>query len=255
LARKLVAEGRRADVIVANNVMAHVPDLNGFVEGMSILLSDTGTITVENPYVGTMIEHCEFDTIYHEHFCYFSCTAVDKLMQRHGLYLNAVEYFPDLHGGTTRWYISRSSKREASATKYLDEEATTGLTGAPYYEQFAARVAGVREHFRALCQGLKADGKTIAAYGAAAKGATLLNYADVNADTIDYVVDRNTHKQGSYMPGVGLPILPVEKLLEDKPDYLVLLAWNFVKEIQVQQAEYLAQGGHFIVPVPEPRVL
>jgi hypothetical protein len=255
LARKVRADGKVADLIIANNVMAHVPDLNGFVEGMSILLSDDGVITVENPYVRTLIDHREFDTIYHEHFCYFSCTAVDNLMQRHGLYLNDVVYFPDLHGGTCRWYISRSPQRSAVAERYLAEEQEVGLTTTAYYEQFAAAAASNREELRALCAKLKSEGKTVAAYGAAAKGATLLNYGGLTDADLEFVTDRNTHKQGRYMPGAGLLIRPVEALVEEQPDYVLLLAWNFAKEIVSQQQDYIAHGGKFIVPVPRPQVL
>ena len=254
-ARQMRGDSKGADLIIANNVMAHVPDLNGFVEGMSILLADGGVITVENPYVRTLIDHREFDTIYHEHFCYFSCTAVDNLMQRHGLYLNDVAYFPDLHGGTCRWYISRSPERSPVAERYLAEEKEVGLTETGYYEKFAEAAASNREELRALCAKLKSEGKTVAAYGAAAKGATLLNYGGLTDEDLEFVTDRNTHKQGRYMPGAGLLIRPVEALVEDQPDYVLLLAWNFATEIVSQQQEYVARGGQFIVPVPRPRVL
>jgi len=255
VARRLVASGKRADVIIANNVMAHVPDLNGFVAGMRILLADDGVITVENPYVRDLIEHAEFDTIYHEHHSYFSCTAVDRLVRRHGMFLNHVEYFPWLHGGTLRWHIGHREHVSDDARRYLEAEAADGLTTFAYYQQFSERVEAIKDHLQALLGGLHASGKTIAAYGASAKGSTLLNYSGIGTELIDFVVDRNTYKQGLLMPGVHIPIRTPEALLEDAPDYVLLLAWNFKDEIAAQQRTYLAQGGQFIVPVPEPRIM
>jgi SAM-dependent methyltransferase len=252
---RLRAEGRRADVIIANNVMAHVPDLNGFVEGISVLLADDGVATIENPYVRDLIDHCEFDTIYHEHFCYFSCTAVDHLMRRHGLFLNDVRHFPNLHGGTLRWYVGHQEHPTAAVRQYLEDEAGLGLTGRAYYEGFGSQVGAIKGDLLSLLQRLKSEGKTIAAYGAAAKGSTLVNYAGIGTELIEFVVDRNVHKQGLLMPGMHLPILPTEALLERRPDYLLLLAWNFKDEIMRQQADYLSQGGRVIVPVPTPTIL
>jgi SAM-dependent methyltransferase len=255
LARRLRAEGRAADVIIANNVMAHVPDLNGFVEGMSMLLADDGVATIENPYVRDLIMHKEFDTVYHEHFCYYSCTAVDHLMRRHGLFLNHVEHFPGLHGGTLRWHVSHRDERSATAQQYLDDELALGLTSFEFYDGFGREVADIKTELLRLLEGLRADGKTIAAYGAAAKGSTLVNYVGIGSTLVDFVVDRNIHKQGLLMPGVHLPILPPEALLEQQPDYLLLLAWNFKDEILAQQAEYMRRGGRAIVPVPYPTIL
>lgn len=255
LASRLVDEGRKADVIIANNVMAHVPDLNGFVAGMALLLADDGLITVENPYVRDLIEHCEFDTVYHEHFCYYSCTAVSRLANRHGLHLNHVEYFPDLHGGTLRWHLGKRDQPSDAALRYLAEEVGLGMTRFDHYRDFGRRVAQVRADLLALLTGLKRDGKSIAAYGAAAKGSTLVNYCGIGSDLVDFVVDRNTHKQGLLMPGVHIPIEDTSALLDRRPDYTLLLAWNFRREIAAQQAAYLAAGGRFIVPVPHPEVI
>ncbi len=255
LAERLRSEGRAADVIIANNVMAHVPDLNGFVAGMAVLLADDGIATIENPYVRDLIDHVEFDTIYHEHHCYFSCTAVDALMRRNGLHLNDVDYFPDLHGGTLRWTVGPKDEPSDAVRRYLDEEQAKGLDGIGYYEHFAHRVEEVRDDLLALLRAKRAEGATIAAYGAAAKGSTLVNYVGIGDDLVDYVVDRNTHKQGRYMPGVHLPIRDPSVLLDDQPDYLLLLAWNFAAEIVEQQSEYRRRGGRFIVPVPTPAVL
>jgi SAM-dependent methyltransferase len=255
LAAELVAVGKRADVIIANNVMAHVPGLNDVMAGVATLLADNGTVTIENPYVRDLIDHVEFDTIYHEHLCYHSCTAIDRLAERHGLHLNHVDNFPRLHGGTLRWHLSRGTQRSAAATAFLESEAASGLTSLAYYEGFAKRVEHVRTTLRAMLEGLRRDGKTIAAYGAAAKGATLVNTVGLDTDLVDFVVDRNVHKQGLLMPGTHQPILDPSALVERRPDYVLLLAWNFKDEIIAQQQEYVALGGQFIVPVPEPTIL
>ncbi|HVM06688.1 MAG TPA: class I SAM-dependent methyltransferase [Acidimicrobiales bacterium] len=255
LARRLVAEGKRADVIVANNVMAHVPDLNGFVAGMAVLLADDGLITVENPYVRDLVDHGEFDTIYHEHFCYFSCTSVDTLVRRHGLFLNHVEYFPDLHGGTLRWHIAKREEPTDAVRGYLAEERRRGVGRPAFYRDFAARVEGIRDELVALLRGLKDGGARLAGYGAAAKATILLNYTGIGSDLLDFIVDRNVHKHGLYMPGVHVPITGPEALAERRPDYTVILAWNFRREIVHQQAAYAEQGGRWIVPIPSVEVV
>ena len=242
-----------ADVIVANNVLAHVPDLNDFAGGLAILLADDGLVTVENPYVRDLVENVAFDTIYHEHYCYFSCTAIDALMTRHGLVLNDVEYFPDLHGGTLRWHVGRRDERTPRCRQYLNAEHTSGMTEFAYYERFAQQVRESQTALRALLADLNARGRTVAAYGAAAKGATLLNTTGIGTDLVAYVVDRNVHKQGRWMPGCRLPIRPVETLLEERPDDLLLLAWNFATEIIAQQQDFATAGGTFYVPLPVPR--
>jgi SAM-dependent methyltransferase len=255
LARRLAADGRRADLIVANNVMAHTPTLNSFVRGLSVLLADDGLATIENTYVKDLIDHCEFDTIYHEHFCYFSCTAVDALMRRHGLTLTAVEHFPALQGGTLRWHVTRKGPAEESALRFLRAERDEGLTDIEYYEQFGRRVEDIRASLLELLRGLRAQGKSIVAYGAAAKGSTLVNYAGIGSELVDFVVDRNVHKHDLHMPGTHLPIRDTSALLEEQPDYTLLLAWNYRDEVMAQQAEYLRRGGRFIVPVPRPEIV
>ena len=254
VARRVREEHGPADVIIANNVMAHVPALNDFVAGMAHLLADDGVITIENPYVRDMVQACEFDTIYHEHFCYYSCTAVSHLMRRHGLWLNHVEYFPSLHGGTLRWHVGKHAAVSRAAQGYLDAEAACGLLTPAFYADFAHRVEQVRVDLRALLSRLRVQGARVAGYGAAAKGSTLANYVGLGTDLVEYVVDRNTHKQGHFMPGTHQPIRPVEVLLEDRPGYVLLLAWNFRDEITAQQAAYVEGGGRFIVPVPEPTI-
>jgi SAM-dependent methyltransferase len=252
-ARAIRDEHGPADVVIANNVMAHVPSLDDFVGGFATLLADDGVLTVENPYVRDMVTHVEFDTIYHEHYCYFSCSSVDALMARHGLCLNDVEYFPNLHGGTLRWYIERRSRRTDRCRALLAAEHEAGMTGIDYYARFASAVDECQRELLELLDAKALAGRRVAAYGAAAKGATLLNSTGIGRDRIAYVVDRNLHKQGKLMPGCRLPIRPVEVLVEDRPDDVVLLAWNFADEIVAQQAAYLDTGGTFYVPLPHPR--
>jgi SAM-dependent methyltransferase len=255
LARQLRDEGRQADVIIANNVFAHVPDLHGFTAGMRTLLKDGGVITIESPYVRDLIDNCEFDTIYHEHLNYYSVTALDKLFRSEELYLNDIEYFPGIHGGTIRQWVGKEENVSDRVREYLDEEVRCGLTGFDYYADFGRRARLVKDKLQALLTDLKADGARIAGYGAAAKGSTMVNYTGVGAQYLDYIVDRNVHKQGRYMPGVHLPVLAPERLVEDMPDYVLLLAWNFREEVLLQQEAYRARGGKFIVPIPTPMVI
>jgi SAM-dependent methyltransferase len=253
-ARRLVGEGLAADVAHANNVLAHVPDLNGFVAGIAAVLKPQGVAVIEAPYVRDMIEKCEFDTIYHEHLCYFSVSALAPLFARHGLTLVNIERIP-VHGGSLRLFASKEGAQGAAVTALLDEERAAGMLGGDYYAGFAGRVAKLRTDLLALLAQLKAQGKRIAAYGASAKGSTLLNYFGIGGETLDYVVDRSTEKQGRYTPGTQLPILAPSHLATDRPDYLLLLSWNFLDEVLAQQAAYRAAGGKFIVPVPEVRVV
>lgn len=256
LAVELLGKGeKQANVVIANNVCAHVPDLNGFVAGIKHLLAPGGLVTIENPYVRDLIAHCEFDTIYHEHLFYHSCTGIAGLMHRHGLHLNHVEYFAELHGGTLRYHVSHLEGRSETLERYLAAEHAEGLDSAAYYEGFATRVERLKSDLLDLLRGLRAQGHSIAAYGAAAKGSTMLNAVGIDTDLVSFVVDRNVHKHGMHMPGTHQPIRPVEALLSDRPDYTLLLAWNFKDEIMGQQAAYTESGGRWIVPVPEPRVL
>jgi SAM-dependent methyltransferase len=254
LAKQLVADGRRADIIHANNVLAHVADTNGFVAGMSLLLKENGMAVIEVPYVKDLIDHGEFDTVYHEHLCYFSVTALRRLFRRHGLVLIRVEPLT-IHGGSLRVFVGKREPDDRPAAQYLQAERRAGIDEFEYYAGFSRRVGGIRSGLTSLLGGLKRDGARLAGYGAAAKGTILLNSTGIGRDVLEFVADRNVHKQGRYMPGVRLPIVPPERILEEQPDYLLILPWNFKEEIMAQQAEYRRRGGRFIVPVPEPVVL
>ncbi len=256
--RELAVELREsrgpADVVIANNVLAHVDDTNAFVEGMRTLIEPHGMIVVEVPYVGDLVSHCEFDTIYHQHLCYFSVTALDHLFRRHGLFLNDVKRLAS-HGGSLRLYVECVENRSPQVIELLNQEQRDGLDGLSHYENFGQRVQQVLESLTTLVHRLHDEGSRIAGYAAAAKACTLLNCAGLDHEVIDYIVDRNVHKQGQYMPGVNIPILAAEHLLKDQPDYCILLAWNLAKEIIPQQREYLSRGGRFILPLPEVRII
>ena len=254
LAKELRGKGSVADLIIANNVVAHVADQNDLVSGIAELLAADGTVVVEFPYVRDLIDFIEFDTIYHEHLCYFSVTSARALFARHGLYLNDVRRLP-IHGGSLRLYFGKTAASSEAVANILAEEKTLGLDTYAYYESFGARVRNFRAKARELVGSLRAEGKRIAAYGAAAKGTIMLNFLDLNSRVIEYAVDRNTHKQGKYMPGVRVPIDAPEKLATDKPDYVVILPWNFRDEIIRQQQDFLKSGGKFVVPIPNLEIV
>ena len=255
-AGRLVEEGERADVIHANNVLAHVPDLNGFVRGLRLLLKPEGVAIIEVPYVKDLIDRCEFDTIYHEHLCYFSLTALNQLFERHGLAIQWVERLA-IHGGSLRIFVGVDSGAPSPTVvaELLDEETRWGVNRLDFYRDFARRVAELRTSLRNFVLDLKGQKLRLAAYGAAAKGSTLLNYFGIGRSELDFVVDRSTHKQGRYMPGVRLPICSPARLLEEMPSHVLLLTWNFADEILSQQAEYRRRGGKFIIPIPELSVV
>lgn len=254
LAQQLCAQGKQADVIHANNVLAHVANLNGVVAGIKVLLKPEGVAVIEVPHVKDLIDGVEFDTIYHEHLCYFSATALEHLFHRHGLTLQDVERLP-IHGGSLRLFVGGSPTQTVATRQLLAEEATWGVDQFACYRDFGARVEQLKTDLLAMLQNLKAQGKRIAAYGASAKGATLLNYFGIGRETLEFVVDRSPVKEGRYTPGTHLPIYAPEKLLEARPDYALLLTWNFADEILAQQAEYRRRGGQFIIPFPELRIV
>jgi SAM-dependent methyltransferase len=256
LAEELRASGRRADVLHANNVLAHVPDLNGFVYGIGRVLADDGVAIIETPYVKDLVEKLEFDTIYHEHLFYYSVTALKTLFARNGLDLVDVDWIP-IHGGSLRVFASPTgaTKPRPSVSEYLAAEEEAGVARPEYYRGFGERVSRLSDDLRALLQDLKERGHSISAYGAAAKGATLLNTLGVGHEIIDAVADRSPHKQGHYMPGVRIPIASPEQVFVGSPDYVLLLAWNYADEVLKQQDEYRYAGGRFIIPVPEPKVV
>jgi SAM-dependent methyltransferase len=255
LAHEMVTRTECADILHANNVLAHVADLNDFVAGVYHLLKPDGAAVIEVPYVKDLVDRCEFDTIYHEHLCYFSLTALNALFQRRKLQISAVQRIP-IHGGSLRITVGHAgSARSPEVDALLEEERAWGVADAGFYRTFAARVESLKNDLRGLLARVKAKGARIAAYGAAAKGSTLLNYFNIGRETIDFVVDRSTYKQGRYLPGVHIPIVETERLVKDMPDYVLLLTWNFAEEILEQQAEYRRRGGRFILPVPNVTVV
>jgi hypothetical protein len=262
LAGDLVRSGKQADVFHANNVLAHVADLNGFVEGLRQIVKPDGVAIIEVPSLMELMTNLEFDTIYHEHLCYFSLSSLASLFDRHRLSVMHVEKIP-IHGGSLRLFVEHAEApampkgrpRGHSVTCLLQEEAAAGLTKADTFAHFGSRVTSLQQSLRSTLQQLKTSGRRLAAYGASAKGSTLLNYFGIGRETLDFVVDRSTVKQGHYTPGTHLPIYAPEKLLEEMPDYVLLLTWNFADEILEQQEEYRRRGGRFIIPIPSVSVV
>jgi len=257
-ARELAAEGKLADLILANNALAQVPDVNDFVKGMKILLAPEGVVTVEFPHLIPLMEENQFDTIYHEHFSYFSFITAEKIFAAQGLVLFDVEELPT-HGGSLRIFARHaeddSKPVNSRAHELKQREIAGGLTRLETYAHFADRVKETKRKLLEFLIRAKREGKSVAGYGAPGKGNTLLNYCGIRSDFLDYTVDRNPYKQGKFLPGTHIPILHPDKIRETKPDYILILPWNLKKEIG-QQLSYVAEwGGKLVVPIPEVEIL
>ncbi|HCI45804.1 MAG TPA: methyltransferase [Rhodospirillaceae bacterium] len=251
LALRLQQErGISADLFLANNVLAHVPEINDFVAGIATILAPDGRAVIETPYLDDLIRHLAFDTIYHQHVFHYSMTALVALFARHGLNINTCERL-GIHGGSLRLHISRNTDRHASVTDLLAAEAAAGIATPSYYAGFSNRIAGLIGQIQRVLADCREAGKRVAGYGAAAKAVTFMAAAGIGCDDLAYIVDRNPVKHGKYMPGTRVPIRPLQALAEDAPDYLLLLAWNFADEIMAQEAAYHQAGGRFIVPIPD----
>jgi SAM-dependent methyltransferase len=257
LAKELAAGGRQADLIIGNNVLAHVPLLNDFVAGIALLLKPKGSVTIEFPHLLELIEHVEFDTIYHEHYSYISLYAIEQVFSRHGLRIYDVEQLPT-HGGSLRIFAAHSNRSNLEDSALLRrvraQESAAGLADLRTYLRFAERVENCRRSLLAFLAEAKREGATVAAYGAAAKGNTLLNFCEVTPADIILVADRNPHKQSKFLPGTHIPVVSPEALLQAKPDYVLILPWNLQHEIRQQLQEISQWGGRFVTPVPAIRI-
>ncbi len=254
LAQMLSAEGKQADLAVANNVLAHVPDINDFVAGFAVLLKEQGVATFEFPHLLNLLAETQFDTIYHEHFSYLSLTSVQRIFETNGLAVFDVEEL-STHGGSLRVYAQRADTGDHAITaevkRVLDAEKASGMLETDHYRDFQLRINRIKYDLIQFLLNTKRSGKRVAAYGAAAKGNTLLNYAGIRGDLIDFVIDRNPAKQNKYMPGSRIPIVSEDKLKEEKPDYILILPWNLKGELDVQLAYVKEWGGQFVTAIPE----
>lgn len=257
-AHAMLGDGQQADLLIGNNVLAHVPDLNDFIAGMNLLLKPTGTITMEFPHLMRLMEANQFDTIYHEHVSYFSLLAAEKAFRQHHITLFDVEELPT-HGGSLRIYgrhDADGSRPVSDRIRQLrDREVAKGYDRLPTYGNFARQIKETKRELLEFLIHAKRQGRTLVAYGAAAKGNTLLNFCGIRTDFIDYTVDRSPYKQGLFLPGTRIPIHHPERILETKPDYVLILPWNIKDEIVEQMAAIRAWGGKFVVPIPVVQVI
>lgn len=257
-ARTLRREGLRANLLIGNNVLAHVPNLNDFVKGMSVLLDDQGVITMEFPHLMQLVDECQIDTIYHEHFSYFSFIAAEKIFAAHGLTLFDVEELPT-HGGSLRIFAQHSNTGWHPISHRVYDlrarEISAGYADIDHYDAFEERATQTKLKLLAFLEEAKRQGKRVVGYGAPAKGNTLLNYCGVTPDLIEYTVDRNPHKQGCLLPGTHIPIFEPERINVTKPDYILILPWNLKREIVSQLSFVRSWGAQFVVPIPEPRLI
>ncbi len=253
-ARKLVSQGKQADLIAANNVLAHVPDLNDFVAGIKILLKPQGVATGEIQHLMRLMESNQFDTIYHEHFCYHTLSTLEKIYAAHGMTIFDVEELPT-HGGSLRIYACHQDDLTKPVSDRVidlkERERAAGFTSIDRYTNFEEQVRETKRKLLDFLIQAKRDGKTVVGYGAPGKGNTLLNYCGIRTDFLDYTVDRNPYKHGMFLPGTHIPIYPPTKIQETKPDYVLILPWNFKDEIMLQMSGISKWGGRFVVPVPE----
>lgn len=256
-ARRMVEEGLQADLLIGNNVLAQVPDVNDFVAGMKILLKPQGVITVEFPHLLCLVSENQFDTIYHEHFSYFSFITAEKIFAAHGLTLFDVEELPT-HGGSLRIYgrhnVDSSKPISGGVTTLRTREQQAGVTDMAYYSAFSEKVKETKRKLLEFLIQARREGKSVAGYGAPGKGNTLLNYCGIRTDFLDFTVDRNPYKQGKFLPGTHIPIYRPDKIKETEPDYVVILPWNFKEEIMEQMSFIREWGGQFVVPIPEVKV-
>ncbi len=258
LARELADQGRQADLVICNNVFAHVPDLNDFARGLHIILKQDGVVSIEFPHLQRLIEQSQFDTIYHEHFCYFSFLTARRILAHHGLAIYDVAQIPT-HGGSLRVFAQKAESGTrpvtASVAQLADQEERFGITRLDLYKTFDDKARTVKRDLLEFLIHAKREGMTIAGYGAPAKGNTLLNYCGIRQDFIDYTVDRNTEKQGRYLPGTLIPVHAPEMLKQTRPDYVLILPWNIKDEVMAQTSYIREWGGRFVIPIPFLQVL
>jgi SAM-dependent methyltransferase len=254
IAKQISRDFGKADLILGNNVLAHVPEPNDLVAGISELLAKDGHVVIEVPHLLTLLSHVEFDTIFHQHYSYFSIHTVESLFARHGIFLNDVEQIP-IHGGSIRVFLSWNEGKSDRLIALKKEEEAAGLLGSDVYDDFAERVHRITSDLKRLLEELKKTGQSVVGYGAAGKANTLINVSDIGTEDLKYIADLSPYKQGKYFTGAHIPIVEPSRILEELPDYVLILAWNFKEEIMQQLSAYHDKGGKFIIPIPEVKVV